>query len=86
MGELKNHTEVVVRQALQDYLNTNKISCSCERCQTDIITLALNNLPPRYYSSSQGEILTQLKAQGDQVLIMSEVIRAAQLVSAAPSH
>ncbi|KUO72322.1 MAG: competence protein ComFB [Desulfosporosinus sp. BRH_c37] len=86
MIELNNHTEVLVRKVLQDYLSKNAISCSCERCQADIMTLALNRLPSRYFSSSQGEIFTQLKSQADQVPIISEVVRAIQLIKASPSH
>ncbi|GAB6156259.1 late competence development ComFB family protein [Desulfosporosinus burensis] len=88
MYELKNHTEIVVQQALQDYLRINQLSCSCERCQADIMAHALNRLPARYYVSSRGEIMTQWESQAlpDQARIMSEVVRAAQQVSATPSH
>jgi len=86
MSDPKNYMENVVRQVLQAYLSKNTISCSCELCQGDIMALALNHLPPRYYSSSQGEILTQLKSQADQVLVMAEVVRAVKLISASPSH
>ena len=88
MYDLKNHTEIAVHQALQDYLRKNAISCSCERCQADIMALALNQLPPRYYVSSRGEIMTQLESQAlpDQARVMADVVRAAQQVSATPSH
>lgn len=88
MYELKNHMEIVVQQALQDYLRNNSITCSCEHCQADIMALALNQLPARYYVSLQGEILTQIESQAlpDQARIMADVVRAAQQVSAAPSH
>jgi len=88
MYELKNHTETVVQQALQNYLRNNILSCSCERCQADIMALALNRLPARYYVSSRGEIMTQWESQAlpDQARIMAEVVRAAQQVSATPSH
>ena len=88
MYELKNHTENVVNQALQDYLLKNKLLCSCERCKADILALALNHLPARYYVSSKGEILTQWEsvALPDRVRVMAEVVRAAQQVSSSPSH
>lgn len=88
MYELRNHTEIVVLQALQGYLSKNKISCSCERCQADIMALALNRLPPRYFASSLGEILTQWESHAlpDQARVMAEIVRAAQKVSATPSH
>lgn len=88
MYELKNHTEIAVYQALQDYLRQNKITCSCKRCQADIMALALNRLPPRYYVSLQGEILTQYEAHTlpDQARIMADVVLAVQQVSTSPSH
>lgn len=88
MYELKNHTEIVVQQALQNYLRNNILSCSCERCQADIMALTLNRLPARYYVSSRGEIMTQWESQAlpDQARIMADVVRAAQQVSATPSH
>lgn len=88
MYELKNHTEAVVRQALQDYLKRGKLRCGCERCQSDIMAMALNRLPARYYVSLRGEILTQWESQAlpDQARVMSEVVRACQQVDACPSH
>ena len=88
MYELKNHTEIVVYQALQNYLRNNKISCSCELCQADIMALALNRLPPRYYVSLRGEIMTQWESHAlpDQARVMADVVRAAQQVSATPTH
>lgn len=88
MYELKNHTETVVNQALQDYLLKNKLSCSCEHCKADILALALNRLPARYYVSLKGEILTQWEsvALPDRVKVIAEVVRAAQQVSSSPSH
>ena len=88
MYELKNYTEVVVQQALQEYLLKNNLSCSCEHCQADIMALALNRLPARYYVSLRGEILTQWESHAlpDQARIMADVVRAAQQVSVTPSH
>lgn len=88
MFDLQNHTEIVVQQSLQDYLRNNQLSCSCERCQADIMALALNRLPARYYVSSRGEIMTQWESQAlpDQARVMSEIVRAAQQVNSTPSH
>ena len=88
MYELKNYSEIVVQLALNNYLLNNQLSCSCERCQADIMALALNRLPARYYVSLRGEIMTQFESQAlpDQARIMSEVVRAAQQVAATPSH
>jgi len=88
MYELRNHTEIVVLQALQGFLRHNKLSCSCDRCQADIMALALNRLPPRYFASSLGEILTQWESHAlpDQARVMAEIVQAAQQVAFSPSH
>ncbi len=88
MYELKNHTEIAVLHALQDFLRSNTITCACEQCQADIMAMALNRLPARYYVSLRGEILMQWESQAlpDQARVMTDVVRAAQLVSAKPSH
>lgn len=88
MYELKNITENVVREALQDYLRHSSLPCTCERCQADILALALNRLPPRYAVSQRGEILTawESRALPSQTRIMSEIVRASEKVSSSPSH
>ena len=88
MYELINYTENAVHQALHDFLRENTISCSCEQCKADIMALALNRLPAHYYVSKLGEIMTQWESQSttDKARIMADVIRAAQQVSASPSH
>lgn len=88
MFELKNHMETVVYKALQDYLSRESLSCSCQRCQTDIMALALNRLPARYFVSNQGEIFTVCESYGipSQAKILAEIITASKQVGNAPSH
>jgi len=80
--------EIVVKNALKTFLNQNEIPCKCELCQADIMAHTLNRLPPRYYVSLKGEILTSWASQGapDQVRVMAEIVRAAQLIGNSPSH
>jgi len=86
--ELKNHMETVAQHALQDYLAHYSLPCACERCQADILALALNKLPARYSVSLRGQILTSLESQGspDQAKIMAEIVRASKKVANSPSH
>jgi len=88
MYELKNHMEVAARNALQDYLRRTAVPCACERCQADILALALNRLPARYSVSLRGEILTSFESQGttDQAKIMAEIVQASGQVANNPSH
>ncbi len=88
MYELKNHTESVVRQALQDYMRRTELPCKCQRCQVDILAMVLNRLPARYYVSLRGEILTHLETSSlpDQARVMAEIVRCCQHVATSPSH
>lgn len=86
--ELKNYSEIIVYQALQEYLRNNKISCTCERCLADIMALTLNHLPARYYITLRGELIMKSESQvlSDQVRVMADVVNSVQQVSAKPSH
>ena len=88
MYELKNHTESVVKQVLRNYMDKNKLPCYCERCQFDILSLALNQFPSRYYVSAQGEVLVNCESQSppDQARVMAALVNAVQQVAKFPSH
>lgn len=78
----------MVKRALEEYLPKSNLPCKCERCQADIIAFALNRLPPRYFVSLKGEVMTHFESQmvPDRARILSEVVSAAQIISAYPSH
>ncbi len=88
MYELRNFSEVLVKKALEEYIPKSNIPCKCERCQADIMAFALNRLPPRYYVSLKGEVITGFESQmvPDKARILAEVVSAAQIVSACLSH
>jgi len=85
---LSNFSEVMVKQALDEYLPKANLPCKCERCQADIVAFALNRLPPRYFVSLKGEVMTHFESQmvPDKARVLSEVVSAAQIISAYPSH
>ncbi|AHF09703.1 MAG: competence protein ComFB [Dehalobacter sp. 4CP] len=88
MYELKNFSEVIVKKTLEDYLPVANIPCKCERCQADIMAFVLNRFPPRYYVSLKGEVMTHFESQmfPDKARVLAEVVGAAQIVAAFPSH
>ncbi|RNC29353.1 MAG: ComF operon protein 2 [Candidatus Dichloromethanomonas elyunquensis] len=88
MYELKNFSEVIVRKALDEYLPKANLLCKCERCQADIMAFALNRIPPRYFVSLKGEVITSFESQmlPDKARILAEVVAAAQIVATYPSH
>lgn len=88
MYELNNFNEVMVKGALKEYLANAKLPCECERCQADIVAFALNRLPPRYYVSLKGEVMTHFESQmaPDRARVLTEIVSGAQVVAAYPSH
>lgn len=59
MGEdfmhLKNYMEEAVDQMMDKVLKNLDV-CKCDRCRMDIKALALNNLPPKYVVTEEGEL------------------------------
>lgn len=88
MYNLCNFNEVMVKRAVDEYLPKADLPCKCEKCKADIIAFALNRLPPRYYVSLKGEVMTHFEAQmvPDRARVLSEVVSAAQIIAAYPSH
>lgn len=85
---LSNFSEVMVKKMLEEYLSKTDIPCKCDRCQADIMALALNRLPPRYFVSPKGEVLTNFESHllPDKARVITEVVSAAKIVSEYPSH
>ena len=40
--------------------------CGCDTCRGDVLVYALNRLAPRYVSTREGEVLTELSLASDQ--------------------
>lgn len=66
---IKNYMEDLVLQELGQVLSKYTV-CDCDKCRSDIMSVALNLLPPMYVSSSQGEAL--LKAN----LLLKQQLKA----------
>ena len=63
--------------------------CGCVQCKDDVVTMALNQIRPRYTSGARrGSIITRAELQGDQARaeIMVVVLDAMRKVAAAPRH
>jgi len=94
--KLYNITEIIAEQILEQIV-TNKIVdghdisgfCFCPRCWTDALALALNNLPPRYVVSKEGEVFARTKLEMDyqiQANISTEIMKAMLQVKTNPHH
>ena len=63
--------------------------CTCEQCRNDVMALALNCLPPRYVSTSSGELYSKasnsLNAQSSMD-VHKAIAQAAEQVRQNPRH
>ena len=76
-----NVNETLVRQLLEDdFVKTGRLVCACQRCQDDIVALALNGLPTRYAVSAAGEAYYKSDFLSSQ--LQSDVLRELTLAVA----
>lgn len=85
--KLINYNEVLVREKLEELLKDSTF-CTCEQCKLDMMAIALNNLPPKYVVSQQGEIFSKAQAFNTQtaVDILGAVTDAMEKVKRSPRH
>ena len=86
--ELHNYTEKVVKDVLAEILTKIGDFCKCEKCQFDMMAIALNNLPTQYYVSDKGEVFSKLAATYVEMRtkVITEVTKAAMQVQRQPHH
>lgn len=86
--ELKNYTETVVKEVLEELLSKNDTICSCEKCKLDVQAIALNHLPPQYYVSEKGEVYSKLLATyiDTRIKVVTELSKALMKVENQPLH
>ena len=48
--------------------------CGCDTCRGDVLVYALNRLSPRYVSTRQGEVLTEISLDSDQEKAKLDVV------------
>ena len=84
----KNYMEDAVAQMLDRLAPQYPDICMCDRCRTDMMMIALNNLPPRYVSKHKGSVLQRVQGMEIQyeVEVLTEVMRAIQIVGGQPHH
>ncbi len=62
--------------------------CQCERCKTDVVTYALNQLPPHYVATNFGRLMVELQSLERQSStdIIAAISEAAARVAENPRH
>lgn len=85
---IKNYMEQIVEETLPTIIDNYTNICKCEKCLDDIRAMALNNLKPLYYVTEEGAVYSKLNELGQQFRtdIISELIKAIEVVSKKPKH
>jgi len=81
---LINATEITLFEQLNKIYSQREI-CKCERCRLDIAAIALNNLPPNYVVSTEGEVIKTISQQL-KIDVQKELEEAIAKVSSHPHH
>ncbi|WP_256761120.1 late competence development ComFB family protein [Cohnella sp. WQ 127256] len=84
-----NVMEPIVSNIFEDnYVKTGILKCDCQKCQLDIILLALNHVPPHYTSSQAGEAYIKALYMEPQLQsdVLRELTKAAQIIEENPNH
>jgi len=84
---IKNYMEEAVENMLDKVLENIDV-CKCPKCKLDIMALALNRLPPRYFVTKEGELFERLAELQKQftVDITAAIAAAAFIVKNNPKH
>jgi competence protein ComFB len=87
---MKNALEGAVRSIHRELMKKHPEFCTCERCEDDVMALALNQTKPRYVSenASMGSIVTGVHLSYDQLRAELTVLvfDAMRRVAKSPRH
>lgn len=87
MLKYHNVMERVVEERLDEMLKSYDC-CKCERCRADIVALALNNLPPRYVVTDEGELFAKIQytQKRYELEVVKQIAAAINMVKESPHH
>lgn len=89
-GNLRNHTEEIVLEEMENILNEPgfKDVCTCDQCLMDMAAYCLNRLPAKYISTPRGDLQTKIAEfqQQVQVDLITTITKAIKIVSENPNH
>ena len=84
-----NMMEKLVDIRMEERFKVDSENCKCAQCQEDIKCIALNNLPPKYVSTSKGELFSKIDQQMVRQNVLDidmAVISAMEFVKKNPRH
>jgi competence protein ComFB len=85
---IQNLMEQLCEEELDKLLSQHPEYCRCETCQTNVLTHALNHLPPRYADTELGRALVSVEGSYEQVRakVTVALLKALELVKKSPHH
>lgn len=86
--KLHNIMEDKVTDVTKRLMSGEQDFCTCERCQLDVVALALNQVQPKYVVTDKGELYGRANLMTNQsdTDIIKEVTRAIDIVRESPRH
>lgn len=85
--KLINAMEKIVLDNI-DFVVSELDCCSCEHCKSDIAAIVLNQLPPKYVVTEQGQLYSKLASYNkyDVVDLLTKITKASEIVKENPRH
>ena len=80
--------EDLIRTEIDEYIDNLGI-CTCPVCRRDLLTLTLNNIPPKYVTSEKGAAITKaerIASRDEKIKLLTEITYYAQMVRQRPNH
>jgi competence protein ComFB len=83
---IKNLVEDHVTAAYETLRPHFPAFCGCDLCRDDVLTFALNRIPPRYVSRREGSVVTEINLEKEQSRAAIDVVvmEALRKISVAP--
>lgn len=84
---LVNIIEELVGESVNEIIPTMDM-CTCDICKLNACAIALNNLKPRYVTTTKGKLIAKMPAEiiNYQTQMVVEVTKALIIVKAHPLH
>ncbi len=85
---VRNMMEVYVFDIIDEYLKNDPMVCQCDLCRNDMIAYALNQLPPKYVVTLEGEVWTKVKllTPQNQTDVMTSLGKAINVIGKKRRH
>lgn len=84
---IHNVMEDMVRIEIEENIDDLGI-CPCPVCRRDLMTLTLNNVPPKYVNTEKGAIMSKVGSMSrtEKIKLLAEIAHYAEMVRDRPRH